>query len=474
MIKFAGKPSSDPIQEKLRQSKRNWNKQVSEFADNLFRLKDTMNGKPSKFYQDKSSIKEPIPADPISIIGILVGDFQEIAQKGNDIVRQQLDYSKVRRKKQNNQLIESPANKGITNLSKQLSATIEAYELISLGSNSLSRFFSRLLNTTIGNNPEARTKKYRMSLLKSITEIYKDLAKLEALIVKSSPDSIFASSRLLSKIDGNWTFFKTGVSVYKDSSLETIFDINNKKPTNKDNVIVDPPLINNDSTVKLRAEEILSDYKKYASNFIDIDLKKLTALIGKYRISGEDEKKEISKQMEIEYNNVLSILNIKNNTTGNSFREIWETKKSKAQYNVDKLESIGQHMIQRWIGRTKHKLSPFDKTSAYRLDIYKLADQSREIIDNIMDSLEKEMDINKLEELSDKINNNLKVMGYLMSGLESTLQGKGFDRSFMELLESGKITNLSPNLTLDQRNNLEKMIERRRIKELTDLYQGKK
>src|SRR5690348_6395186 len=100
MIKVVAKPSTDPLQEKLRQSKKIWNKQVSEFADNLFRLKDMMNGKPSKFYPEKSSIKEPIPGDPVTIIGSLVGDFQEISQKGNDIVRQQLEYSKSRRKKQ--------------------------------------------------------------------------------------------------------------------------------------------------------------------------------------------------------------------------------------------------------------------------------------------------------------------------------------------------------------------------------------
>jgi hypothetical protein len=64
MIKSARKPSSDPVQEKLRQSKAVWNKEVSIFVNDLIHCKKLMNGWPSKFHMEKSFIKEPIPADP--------------------------------------------------------------------------------------------------------------------------------------------------------------------------------------------------------------------------------------------------------------------------------------------------------------------------------------------------------------------------------------------------------------------------
>src|SRR6478736_333926 len=98
MIKIARKPSSDPIQEKLRQMKAQWNKDVSVFITDLINLKKTMNGWPSKFNMERSFIKDPIPSDPNTIIGVLASDFQELAQRGNAIVQQQLEYSKTRRK----------------------------------------------------------------------------------------------------------------------------------------------------------------------------------------------------------------------------------------------------------------------------------------------------------------------------------------------------------------------------------------
>src|SRR5574338_50285 len=103
-VKTARKPSSDPVQEKLRQNKALWNKEVSTFVNDLIHLKKMMNGWPSKFHKERSRIVDPIPADPATIIGSLAGDFQEIAQKGNSIVQEQVNYAKNRRKKQPKQL----------------------------------------------------------------------------------------------------------------------------------------------------------------------------------------------------------------------------------------------------------------------------------------------------------------------------------------------------------------------------------
>lgn len=490
MIKVVGKSPPDPVQEKLRQTKKVWNKQVSEFADNLFRLKDMMNGKPSKFYPEKSSIKDPIPGDPVTIIGTLVNDFQEIAQKGNDIVRLQVDYSKTRRKKQPQKLlapIGTPTPANTNNLSQQLTAA-ENYKLIVTGSNPFSRFFARMLNPAIGNSPQARARKYRMSLLKSAIEIHEDLIELEVTIVKSTPESVFATSKILSKIEDNWEFFKTGINTYKESSPQNKpTDVGGKisVPDNGKTIIplsktivtpkqINKPVSSIENSDKVNMENILSDYKKYALNITDVNLKNLTNLIGQYKSAKEQDKEILISQIKIEYNNVLSNLNSKYNTMATSFREIWETKKVKAQYNTDKLEAIGDKTIQRWLGKIKHQLSPSDKTSAHRLDIYKLANQSRKIVDKIMDSLEKEMDIKYLETLSNEISDNFKIIEHLISSLENTLYGKNFDKSFINLLESGKITNFDTNLTSSQRDHLQRMIEKRRIRELTDFYQGKK
>jgi len=99
IIKDARKPSPDPVQERLRQEKAQFNKETSAFITGLINFKKLMNGQPSKFHMQKSNIKNPIPAEPISIIDALAEDFQSIAQQARNIVERQLEYSQTRRKK---------------------------------------------------------------------------------------------------------------------------------------------------------------------------------------------------------------------------------------------------------------------------------------------------------------------------------------------------------------------------------------
>jgi len=101
LVKEARKPSTDPIQEKLRAHKDIWNRSVSEFIDNLLHLKKLINGHPSKFYetQARHSLGEELPKDPASIIGVLASDFTEIARDCSGIIQEQNNYAKVRRRK---------------------------------------------------------------------------------------------------------------------------------------------------------------------------------------------------------------------------------------------------------------------------------------------------------------------------------------------------------------------------------------
>lgn len=241
MEKTARKPSTDPVQEKLRQNKANWNKDVSMFINDLIHLKKTMNGWPSKFFQEKSNIKEPIPADPVTIIGSLAGDFQELAQRGNSIVQEQMDYSQKRRKRQMKQLnlpLGQPQPKAPAepeapqpDLSQQLSlphmASIEydlikvaaafetKYSLVSEGSNPVSRFFARLLNPGIGFSEAARVRRVRMQLLNACARTWKKLDNFQAQVVKSSNNSIEKSNTMMHDIWREWETVRTGFATYK-------------------------------------------------------------------------------------------------------------------------------------------------------------------------------------------------------------------------------------------------------------------
>ncbi len=261
MEKLGRKPSSDPAQEKLRQTKSLWNKDVSVFINDLIHLKKTMNGWPSKFHQERSFIKEPIPADPVSIIGVLSGDFQELAQRGDAIVQEQLNYAKTRRKKQPKQLnlplgqpeqqkppAEPEAPK--PDLSQQLAlpnvASMESdivkiasafeikYGLTSQASNPVSRFFAKLLNPTMGFSEAARIRRVRMQLLNSSANTYKKLEKFQVAVVKSSKSSIETANNLMHEVWRDWETVRTGFNTYKAMMPPAVADAGGEIETPKE------------------------------------------------------------------------------------------------------------------------------------------------------------------------------------------------------------------------------------------------
>jgi len=531
----------DPIQKKLRTDKKEWNRDVSDFIDDLIHFKKMMNGQPSKFFKERGSIKEPIPANPISILDRLMSSFHEISQEGTNIAQHQLDYSKNRKKSQPKSA--PSVNTGI-DLSKQLNAAMDVYDLVAEGSNPLSRFLTKLVNPTLGSSPKARTKKYRMSLLNAALEIYKDLDLLQKTILKSSPESIFEANKLFLKIENNWLFFKSGLKTYRgndnksvsntqkvlfsDPRVEEIIKdyqdnakdlsvtrktklisniiqyrkiIGNNKVSNfsKLNEIIDSIINEYDKIlfelntkyglqdkslgdiwkkVKLDKEKkdapdlpskeslpevktnvsinpitevigILKDYK-YLVNFTGIDIKKMTSLLGEFRLNKDAAL--IPKIIE-EYNKLIYDLNMKYGLNGTSFQNIWEMKKANADEKVDSLVVLSQ----KWLGKLKHQILT-SKTSAQRLDIYKAVESCRIKINDIMDSLEKELNLEFLEKLIIEVDKFLKETKNLISGIESTLHGKDFD---------------DPNLDKYQRDRLKKTIEQRRLRELSNLYEGK-
>src|SRR5713101_8882389 len=137
--KVARKPSSDPVQEALRENKSNFNKATSKFIGNLIEFKKLMNGHPNRYAMEKGKISEELKGDPASILDALAGEFQYIAQKGNAVIQQQLDYSKNRRQKK----IKQPGSPAAPTLTDQLTASTTS-ALISEASTPISRLYSRL------------------------------------------------------------------------------------------------------------------------------------------------------------------------------------------------------------------------------------------------------------------------------------------------------------------------------------------
>ena len=491
MIKTSRKQSTDPVQEQLRQEKDSWNKDVSAFIDDVKHFKKLINGYASKFHSDKSKINDPIPSDPATIIGSLANDFNELSQRCSKIISYQLEYSKNRKK-------------------KQLKATEPGYvkaemqhvNLTSYASNTVSRFFARILNPSFGNSEKHRIKRYRMTMLTSCVNISDNLEKLSRTIAQSSPESIFVSSQILNKIIDEFNFINKGFETFinskdnkvkpnansdkpKSDSDKPVVDSdkpksdsdepkvvndpefdetevkNNKRKVKKENVSKDKEVANKDI---IAADQAVIDYRNNVANFLDFDLKKLNSLVISFVNSDMSIKNKISKELLIAYNQLLLDINSRNKTSGNSLKEIFEI------INKSDLQVVAQSLMSKYFGKLQHQMSVFDKTSAIRLDIYNSAEDAKKIINKIMDLLEKDMNVNELALQFSNISELLYNIMQYQSALNSTVKGKNFNKPFMNLLDNRSIFDHDLDLSEKQKINIRKNIEQKDVRELAKLY----
>jgi hypothetical protein len=474
MFKEARKPSTDPAQEKLRQEKADWNKSVSALINALINFKKLMNGQPSKFFMQKSMIKNPIPSNPATIIADLADDFQFVAQKAKDIAEHQLVYSKTRKKKQPklapekaSETISTPSADLTQQLTSGLTASLET-QLTVEASNPLTRLLSKFRGPWLGDKGEVRKNKYRKSLLKSAHELDKELSRLESEIVGSGAESIFIAGRRLKKIVERISFLAGSVgSFHAGEPKKEPLD---ESPENQ--VMVDEKKI-------ILAEEAINDFRRYKSNFTDLDPKltnQLHSLMINFLAASVSEKGKLASQVIQVYQALIADINGKNGTSASNLKDILiaiEDRMSKeapmqmaAMEQKYQLQAQGQNPITKWLGKVKHKLSPFDKTSALRLDIYKLAGDARAVANQMMNGLEKDVDLEQLQSFITELGEKIIAMQKLMVPLEATIRGKMFDKSFMELLKSKNILDHDYELDEKGQQRLQQMLQGKHLREL--------
>jgi len=441
----------DPVQKQLRQHKSLWNKEVSAFINDLIHYKKMMNGWPSKFFPQRSKITFPIPADPSKIIGDLASKFEKITEDAKAIVQEQVNYSKNRRLPRRQQAINtldlldkkygpteqqvrSPLEQKLSGicsseLVKLADEIADKYDLLAQGSNSLTRFFARLLNPGIGFSQAARIRKLRMQLLSSCAKIFKELEKFQVEIVKSSDKSIDDSFKLLGNIWEDWqtvlTVFNTYKSMIPSSEKHTSEDASDSKGIKEDR---------SKNKQEKESEKFQKEFEKVNTSVDqggpepgDIDYE-LPAMQGeqvpdiKINLSppvasrgpesweaGAQRQKKIDKEQE-------------------KLNKIKDKERQKAMKNnplalalpnaTVQLEVVAQAFIQKWIGKKRHELSMFDETSSQRLQAFDVADQMRKVIDEIMNHLEKDINVGVMQPMVDKVNRQIMFIRGLVRNLK--------------------------------------------------------
>lgn len=476
MEKTARKPSTDANQEKLRQDKANWNKNVSAFVNDLIHFKKMMNGWPSKFFKERSFIQNPIPADPATIIGSLAGDFQEIVNHGNSIIQQQINYAKTRQQKQPKKTnltsgqpqTATPAEAPKPDLTQQLalsqvelnivklafslenkynkliilSSSLEnKYLLESEASNAFSRFITKILTPQFGIGEAARIRRLRMTMLDSCVKSYKELKKLHNEIIKSSKSSIITSHKIMTSVWNHWNPVNRLFASFKMMRPKPVIDpggeiespemkLEREQEQGQEQENNQLPATTTPQDLPLykieKAKNIMNDYNNYAKLFNSTSgggsLQELESLIEKIKATPKANRIDIinNSNIDVLYEKVLQILNQELNTNGTSLKDISnQLIKMKAMPPAAPLAETGlatEAQLGRWLGKVRHQILP-GAASGTRLEIYRIIEKIKKDLNEVMNLLEKGFDEEKLNDAIGLVNREMGSLRTMMRSL---------------------------------------------------------
>lgn len=465
MLKHGRKASSDPVQEKLRAEKASFNEEVSSLIDDLIQIKKLINGSPSKFNKEKGNIKEEIPGNPTAILQHISSEFSNIENKGAEIIRKQIEYSKTRKKSKQ-------ADNNNNNV------------LFSEASNKLTRLLSKLKGPYFGDGPDVINKKYRLKFLNKFTDLLYAVKEFEALILHTDKESLTASLKLFEKINNTIDLIQKEVILrlslmqkeqIPSNTTEVSDDVPNvpvdKLPTNVPDIRLKEEPISSKPGVIIDESVTHAEYekdkqwldKKFIGPFkagINIDIIKekylqtgkyynavQTALFDYERIA-ESSRKDIKPLLKAAINFIihlpvvtpehfdsllgynmqvqrtidenfdeeknkedikgLNIYDLFDNTS--KFR--YERPRHIASYKSN-LEKFADNILSKKLRLLRHKL-PFtsDQSSLDRVNIFDQCAEIKKEIDNILNLLEQKDfdDFSTLLQFKDKIRGNLDLI----------------------------------------------------------------
>lgn len=451
MEKTARKPSADPTQERLRANKANWNKEVSAFINDLIHFKKMMNGWPSKFFKERSRITQPIPADPATIIGSLAGDFQEITNKGNAVIQEQLNYAKNRRQRQPKPAAPAPgqapqgpatpaapeapkapdltqqlqkglaASEEVVAIIKLASELEEKYELEATASNPISRFMTRLFNPKFGFGEAARIRRLRMTMLEACVKTWKELKKLHKEIVKSGKGSIDNSHKMMTMVTNHWNVVYRLMSTFKairpnavvtdagglleDEELKRERALEEGREPGEE-VAPEQSVASEPTVAKIK--DFLSAAAYLGTIVKSPAFRELHSAIEGVVAAPKNKKIDVMRKANIDglYDRALQEVNAELKTNGSSFADVAQQKKNAP------IEAAAQ----RQLGKLRHQILP-GATSGQRLEIYRFIEQIKIDLNEIMDLLEQGFDQEKLAPAITKVHREMTALRTMVRSL---------------------------------------------------------
>lgn len=401
MIKEGRTPSKDPLQEKLRQNKADWNKNVSTFINDVIHVKKLMNGWPSKYYKERSKIIAPIPVDANNILNGLASKFQELSQQGAALAQQQAQYATNRRQKrvdQRNQTLnkldqkygptEPEVASPLGDLSQKLSAWEKKYDLVAQGSNPFSRFIAKLKTPQIGFGDAAQKRRLRMDMLKAALSSYKALNKMQVHVTKSSKQSVVDAYKAMQDAWNEWSVVSRNFNFIVNSMSDQVSrqeDMRDEAPPGTEQDLPDSKSVVKPVIAPVKPEDIISNPPPPVK--------------------------------ESEVPEILMPKDMDNPITATS-----------------QLEVVAQAFLKKWIGKTRHQIIP-GKSSGLRLQIYELGEKTRKSVNFVMDLLEKGFNVEELGPKITEVSANINTLRSLMRSLHNTEKPEPKGKSSPSMLD---------------------------------------
>jgi uncharacterized protein YoxC len=393
MQKKAWKPSQDPAQNKIRQQKADANKLTSELIDDLIQFKKLVNGWSSKFYNEKSSIKEPIPADPTTIIGSLALDFSDLAKRWKSIIDEQSSYSKTRKR------------------STKTSSPQDRVEMLKMASNPLSRMISKI-HLPFGN--KADENRYRISLLNQFATMWKDLFELEGFVLSSDKEAGYKAEKMSKKILNDIKNSNKMFNIYKKTYIQEDLKEDESNYVEKSKTVgasaykfyedflnfknnyegnLYPEVIRELAISKKMINEVDGAYARIEES-IDNIAANSEYFIKKYKDFLDDTNKKVSKLVgenvsEESLTDLLDFL-IEN---ADSMRQKKKASEDMVALNI----KIADNSFNKFLKKIKNKIMP-GTSGAVRIEAYNKAKEIRDDINKLMNSLEKSINVSEIDQ----------------------------------------------------------------------------
>jgi hypothetical protein len=408
--------TKDPRQEQLRLHKKEWNSAYKAFTQRLKGAKGGINGQGSTVANiPPSDIKNPPPMQLGSLLSQLSQEFAALVEGANDIMREQTEYSRNRRKKQPKRAPGASANPSLAPQSSPTgSPAAEALSRLgsSINNSSIrkealwgtlalglgSAYAIRLLMKAFSRNEQSR---FRLGMRRNAIELHEALLDLENSVLSLSEHSIPEAMKKFQSAQYNFDSLLQTFN-YIDKILKEKANPPEQSGQSGEDQSQSPqqgepskhPAQQKDPTVPIEAA--LHRFLNLPGVSLD-DIKRLHQTIIEYRKEEDPATKSLLFDVVMKaYNEIgnqveeaqeVGAIDAEPDESSEPGSELVE-EPTTAQHNAsNEMVKTAHNLMTRFLKRQLLKAHPMDKTVPHRIKVVEITDACKKEVKSVIDML---------------------------------------------------------------------------------------